>query len=68
MRPIITDPEGTRRIDTPRIVEVERRQGHRHHVVMPEHESWLDRVGVVRVLLSVGVMAILGGAGYWYFA
>lgn len=67
MRPIITDPAGTRRIDTPRIVEVERHQGHRHHVVMPEHESWVERIGLTRVALAVGVAAILGGAGYWYF-
>jgi hypothetical protein len=68
MRPIITDPNGTRRVDTPRIVEVERHQGRRHQVVMPERESLLDRVGVTRVLLGVGVVAVLGGAGYWLFA
>ncbi|MBY0491622.1 MAG: hypothetical protein K2R93_17420 [Gemmatimonadaceae bacterium] len=68
MRPIITDPDGTRRVDTPRVVEVERHQGHRHLVVMPEHESFLDRIGIARLALGVGIVAILGGTGYWLLA
>ncbi len=65
MRPIVTDPEAPRRADTPRIVEVERSQGHRHHVVMPEQASWLQRVGLPRVLLALGVVILIGGTGYW---
>ena len=68
MRPIITDPHCTRRADTPRIVEVERHQGHRHLVVMPEDVSLLERIGVARLILTVGVLAILGGTGYWLLA
>lgn len=64
MRPIISDADGTRRIDTPRIVEVERHAGHRHHIVMPEQPTWWERVGS-RLVVTLIAVAIVAAATYW---
>lgn len=66
MRPIISDANGTRRIDTPRIVEVERHAGHRHHIVMPEQLTWWERVGARLLVIVLAVVAI-AAASYWFF-
>lgn len=65
MRPVITDPTGTRRVDTPRVVEVQRPEGRRHRVVMPERapRPWRR---VVLLVLSVASV-LLAAAGYWVF-
>ncbi len=64
MRPIISDADGTRRIDTPRIVEVERHAGHRHHIVMPEQVTWWERTGP-RLAIATVAVALLLAASYW---
>lgn len=66
MRPIISDADGTRRIDTPRIVEVERHAGHRHHIVMPEQVTWWERLGSRLTILLIAV-ALVAAASYWMF-